>query len=100
MNVEERFEIAAEQLQRVSELAQTLDRLLPIYAGCLQHLDQGTECACATCPFTEPVEGQGSPTESMLKQWRQMTEDMAQLRILLHRAKHSVPIIGIADCTR
>ena len=55
MNLEERFEIAAEQLQRVSELAQTLDRLLPIYAGCLQHLDQGTECACATCPFTEPV---------------------------------------------
>ena len=63
-------------------------------------MDQGIECACATCPFTEAMQGQGSPSESIFRQWREMTEDMAQLKILLHRAKYSVPIIGIADCTR
>ena len=105
MTLEERFDIAAEHMQRMSALAQNLDRLLPVYAGCLQHIQDGPECAaCDTCPFTEAVrhapEGKSSPAEYALTQLQGMMDDMRQLRAMLQRTCQSVPIIGVADCTR
>ena len=105
MTLDERFDIAAEHMQRMSALAQVLEHTLPIFADCLQHMQGGPDCtACDTCPFTEAVRqapaGSDSPAEYALKQWQGMAEDMAQLRRLLQRQRHSVPVIGYADCTR
>lgn len=103
MTLVERFDIAAEHMQRMSALAQALEHILPIFTDCLQHMQSGPDCAaCGNCPFTEAVRrapaGSDSPVEYALEQWQGMAEDMAQLRSLLQR--HSVPVIGYADCTR
>lgn len=105
MTLVERFDIAAEHMQRMSALAQALEHTLPIFADYLQHMQSGPDCAaCGSCPFTEAVRqapaGSDSPAEYALKQWQSMAEDMAQLRSLLQRQRHSVPVIGYADCTR
>ena len=105
MTLDERFDIAAEHMQRMSALAQAIEQTLPIFADCLQHLQGRPDCAvCGSCPFTEAVRqapaGSDSPAENALKQWQGMAEDMAQLRGLLQRQRHSVPVIGYADCTR
>ena len=105
MTLDERFDIAAEHMQRMSALAQPLEHTLPIFADCLRHMQSGPDCAaCGSCPFTEAVRqapaGSDSPAEYALKQWQGMAENIAQLRSLLQRQRHSVPVIGYADCTR
>ena len=79
MTMDERFDIAAEHMQRMSALAQAIEQALPILTDCLQ---RGPECAAT------------------MEQWQRMAEDMAQLRSLLQRQQHRVPVIGYADCTR
>ena len=105
MTLDERFDIAAEHMQRISALAQVLEQTLPVFSDYLRHMQGGLDCAaCSDCPFTEAVRqapaGSDSPSEYALKQWQGMAEDMAQLRSLLQRQRHSVPVIGYADCTR
>lgn len=56
MTLDERFDIAAEHMQRMSALAQPLEHTLPIFADCLRHMQSGPDCAaCGSCPFTEAV---------------------------------------------
>ena len=45
MTLVERFDIAAEHMQRMSALAQTLEHTLPIFTDCLQHMQSGPDCA-------------------------------------------------------
>lgn len=56
MTLDERLDIAAEHMQRMSALAQALEQILPIFTDCLRHIQAGPDCAsCVTCPFTEVV---------------------------------------------
>ena len=105
MTLDERYDIAAELMQRMSTLAQTLDQVLPIYADSLRHMQDGSGCmACNVCPLTEAAnrapEGIGSFADNTLAQWQRMMDDMTQLRAMLRRACNSAPVIGVIDCTR